>query len=496
MEVCMEKFDLYNDISRRTNGDIYVGVVGPVRCGKSTFITNFMKTLVLPNIKDKNEQQRAVDELPQSADGKTIMTTQPRFVPNEAVEIKVDGSTELNVRMIDCVGYLVSGALGHVEGEKQRLVKTPWSEEEMPFEEAAELGTKKVIEEHSTIAVAMTTDGSIGDIERSAYIESEERVMAELRGKGKPHVLVVNTTKPKDDSTKKLVASLEKKYDVPVLAINVLEMTEGDIDKIFEKILLEFPIKSIEVDMPDWMRALDYSDDIIKEVANEVSTFGEGVTKIGQIDKASACFVTSENFEPTTLSKIKMGEGKVVISVTPKPELFYKVLSRQCGEDICDDFHLISYVKTLAHAKQEYDKIQQALIDVEEKGYGIVTPKLEDMSLEDPKIVRQGSRFGVKLKASAPSLHIMKVDIETEINPLVGTEQQSEELVKYLMSEFENNPQSIWETNMFGKSLHMLVNEGINTKVNAMPVEAQRKIRKTLGKIVNEGKGGIICILL
>ena len=492
----MEKFDLYSDISRRTNGDIYVGVVGPVRCGKSTFITKFMKTLVLPNIKDKNEQQRAVDELPQSADGKTIMTTQPRFVPNEAIEIKVDDKTELNVRMIDCVGYLVSGALGHVEGDKQRLVKTPWSEEEMPFEEAAELGTKKVIEEHSTIAIAMTTDGSIGDIERNAYIDSEERVMSELRTKGKPHVLVLNTTKPKDDTTKKLVASLEKKYDVPVLAINVLEMNEGDIDKIFEKVLLEFPIKSIEVDMPDWMCAMDFSDDIIKEIVGEVSKFGEGVTKIGQIDKASACFVESENFEPTTLSKIKMGEGKVVVSVTPKPELFYKVLSKWCGEDICDDFHLISYVKTLAHAKQEYDKIQQALLDVEEKGYGIVTPKLEDMSLEDPKIVRQGSRFGVKLKASAPSLHIMKVDIETEINPLVGTEQQSEELVQYLMSEFENNPQSIWETNMFGKSLHALVNEGINTKVNAMPVEAQRKIRKTLGKIVNEGKGGIICILL
>ncbi len=492
----MEKFDLYSDISRRTNGDIYMGVVGPVRCGKSTFITKFMQTLVLPNIKDKFDHDRAVDELPQSADGKTIMTTQPRFVPNEAVQIDVGGTTQLSVRMIDCVGYLVSGALGHVEGEKPRLVKTPWSEEEMPFEEAAELGTKKVVDEHSTIAIAMTTDGSIGELERSAYVESEEKVMAELASVGKPHILIVNTTKPKDDSTKKLVASLEKKYGVCVLAMNVLEMQEGDIDKIFEKILLEFPIKAIEVDMPEWMTALDYEDDIIKEVVDEVTRFGEGATKIGQIDKAEACFVTSENFEPTALSKIKMGEGKVVISVTPKPELFYKVLSRACGENISDDFHLISYVKTLAHAKQEYDKIRQALNDAEVNGYGIVTPQPEEMSLEDPKIVRQGSKFGVKLKASAPSLHIMKVDIETEINPLVGTEQQSEELVKYLMSEFENNPQSIWETNMFGRSLHMLVNEGINTKVNAMPVEAQRKIRKTLAKIVNEGKGGIICILL
>ena len=492
----MEKFDLYNDISRRTNGDIYVGVVGPVRCGKSTFITQFMKKLVLPNIVDKNSKERATDELPQSADGKTIMTTQPRFVPNEAVNIKINDNTELNVRMIDCVGYLVSGALGHIEDEKPRLVKTPWTENEIPFEEAAELGTKKVIEEHSTIAVVMTTDGSVCDLPRSAYIESEERVMGELKNQSKPHVLIVNSTKPNDPSTQKLVSSLEKKYEVPVLSFDVLNLQEGDIDQIFEKMLLEFPIKSIEVDMPKWMTALDFDDEVIREITEEVKSFGESANKIGQIDKASTCFSESENFNPASMSKIKMGEGKVVVTLDPKPELFYKVLSRQCGEDIADDFYLMHYVKTLTHAKNEYDKIKKALDDVEETGYGVVTPKIEDMSLEDPKIVRQGSKFGVKLKASAPSLHIMKVDIETEINPLVGTEQQSEELVKYLMSEFETNPQSIWETNMFGKSLNMLVNEGINTKVNAMPVEAQRKIRRTLGKIVNEGKGGIICILL
>lgn len=492
----MENYGLYEDIAKRTGGDIYVGVVGPVRCGKSTFITQFMQNLVVPNITDKNIKERTIDELPQSADGKTIMTTQPRFIPSKAASIRVGENVDMNVRMIDCVGYLIDGAIGHEEGDRKRLVKTPWSEEEMPFEEAAELGTKKVIDEHSTIGIVLTTDGSISEIPRSSYVEAEERVVKELNEQGKPFVVVLNTKNPKSDEAKKLSKSLEAKYGVPVLAIDVLKLNQNNIDDIFEKILLEFPIKSLKVKMPQWMQALPYNHPIIESVISEIKKFGENANKIGQIDKTNVAFLESEDFEPVVVSSIKMGEGKICFEITPKQGLFYRVLSEQCGIDVSDDFKLISYIKQLAHAKFEYDKIKVALQDVKEKGYGIVMPNAEDMSLEDPEIVKQGSKFGVKLKASAPSLHIMSVDIETEVNPIVGSQAQSEELVKYLMSEFEQNPKAIWETNMFGKSLSSLVNEGINSKITLMPVEAQRKMRKTLGRIINEGKGGIICILL
>lgn len=492
----MGNYGLYEDIAKRTGGDIYVGVVGPVRCGKSTFITQFMQNLVVPNIEDKNTKQRTIDELPQSADGKTIMTTQPRFVPSKAAAIRVDDKVDMNVRMIDCVGYLIDGALGHEENQKERLVKTPWSDEEMPFEKAAELGTKKVIDEHSTIGIVLTTDGSITDIPRSSYVKAEERVVSELAAQNKPFVVVLNTKLPKSDDAKKLAKSLEAKYGVPVMPMDVLKLNQNNIDEIFEKILLEFPIKSLKIKMPKWMQALSFNHPIISNVVEEVKKFGENVNKIGQIDKTNVAFLESDDFEPVVVSSIKMGEGKVYFEVTPKPGLFYRVLSEQCDTEITDDFHLISYVKQLAHAKTEYDKIKLALADVKEKGYGVVMPNVEDMTLEDPEIVKQGNKFGVKLKASAPSLHIMSVDIETEVNPIVGSQAQSEEMVKYMMSEFEQNPKAIWETNMFGKSLSSLVKEGIDSKITLMPVEAQRKMRKTLGRIINEGKGGIICILL
>ena len=492
----MGNYGLYEDIAKRTGGDIYVGVVGPVRCGKSTFITQFMQNLVVPNIEDKNTKQRTIDELPQSADGKTIMTTQPRFVPSKAAAIRVDDKVDMNVRMIDCVGYLIEGALGHEENQKERLVKTPWSDEEMPFEKAAELGTKKVIDEHSTIGIVLTTDGSITDIPRSSYVKAEERVVSELAAQNKPFVVVLNTKLPKSDDAKKLAKSLEAKYGVPVMPMDVLKLNQNNIDEIFEKILLEFPIKSLKIKMPKWMQALSFNHPIISNVVEEVKKFGENANKIGQIDKTNVAFLESDDFEPVVVSSIKMGEGKVYFEVTPKPGLFYRVLSEQCDTEITDDFHLISYVKQLAHAKAEYDKIKLALADVKEKGYGVVMPNVEDMTLEDPEIVKQGNKFGVKLKASAPSLHIMSVDIETEVNPIVGSQAQSEEMVKYMMSEFEQNPKAIWETNMFGKSLSSLVKEGIDSKITLMPVEAQRKMRKTLGRIINEGKGGIICILL
>lgn len=492
----MKKFSIYEDIAKRTNGDIYVGVVGPVRCGKSTFITQFMQNLVVPNIKDKNSRERTVDELPQSADGKTIMTTQPRFIPNKAAAISVNDNVKMNVRMIDCVGYLVDGAIGYEEGAKARLVKTPWTEEEIPFEEAAEMGTKKVIQEHSTIGILMTTDGSITDIPRASYLKAEERVVAEMSAQNKPFIIVLNTKTPKADETKKLAKSLQTKYNTPVLPIDVLKLNQEAIDEIFEKILLEFPIKSLKVKTPLWMQALPFNHPIITSLVAEVQKFGDEINKIGEIDKTQAAFVDSEDFEPLVVSSIQMGEGKVYFEVAPKPGLFYRMLSEQSGLGIIDDFHLISYIKQLSHAKKEYDKIKIALEEVKEKGYGVVMPNIEDMSLEDPEIVRQGSKFGVRLRASAPSLHIMSVDIETEVSPIVGSQAQSEELVKYLMSEFEQNPQEIWKTEMFGKSLNSLVNEGINSKITMMPLEAQRKMRKTLGRIINEGKGGIICILL
>ena len=491
----MERFEIYEDIRKRTNGDIYIGVVGPVRCGKSMFISQFMQNLVIPNIDNKQTKERAIDELPQSAEGKTIMTTQPKFVPAQAVNINVN-NIDMKVRMVDCVGYFVSGAMGHEEDNKPRLVKTPWSEAELPFEEAAEIGTNKVISEHSTIGILMTTDGTITDLPRSSYIEAEEKVVSELKKTKKPFVLVVNSTNPQGEEAKKLASSLSKKYDVQALAMNVKELSHADIENIFEKVLLEFPIRSLKVKLPQWLQALEEDDPIIRQIIDEVKKFGEGAEKIGQIDKTNVAFLESEDFEPLTVSSIKMGEGTIEFDVRPRQSLFYKVLSRQCGTQIKDDFHLVKYIKELAFAKLEYDKLSTALNEVNENGYGIVIPKLENMILESPQVVKQGNRFGVKIKATAPSLHIMKVDVETEVNPLVGTEEQSKDLVNYLQSEFDSNPESVWNTNMFGKTLHELVSEGMGNKINAMPTEAQRKMRKTLGRIVNEGKGGIICILL
>lgn len=491
----MERFEIYEDIKKRTNGDIYIGVVGPVRSGKSMFISRFMQNLVIPNIQNEQQKERAIDELPQSAEGKTIMTTQPKFVPENAVNVHVD-DVDLSVRLVDCVGYLVSGAMGHEEGDKPRLVKTPWAEKEIPFEEAAEIGTEKVITEHSTIGIAITTDGSISDIPRASYVEAEQKVVDELKKTGKPFVLVVNSNNPQSADTQNLAKSLEKKYGVSTLALNVKELAQDDIEQIFEKVLLEFPIRSLKVTMPDWLCALDGDDEIITNIINEVKKFGEGAEKIGQIDKTNVAFLESDDFEPLTIGSIKMGEGTIMFDIKPKQQLFYKVLSNQCGTQIKDDYHLVRYIKELAFAKLQYDKLATALEQVDENGYGVVVPKLDSMTLQPPQVVKQGGRYGVKIKATAPSLHIMKVDVETEVNPLVGTEEQTKDLVTYLQNQFETNPDAVWQTNMFGKTLETLVSEGMQNKLTAMPQEAQKKMRKTLGRIVNEGKGGIICILL
>lgn len=487
---------IYNDIKTRTGGEIYIGVVGPVRVGKSTFITEFMKKLVLPNVSGTYAKERAIDELPQSADGKTIMTTQPKFVPDEAVNITVAGNIDMKVRLIDCVGYLVSGVMGHEENNEPRQVKTPWSDESMPFEKAAEFGTEKVIKEHSTVGIVVTTDGSVAGISRENYVSAEERVIKEMRECNKPFVIVLNCKNPHSSESKKLANSLSEKYNASVLPISALELKDEDIDNIFEKMLLEFPVTSIKVKMPKWLQILDYDNEIIQEISREVRSFAGQITKLGDVKNSQTAFLASDSFDPVSFSNIDMGNGVVRFDVVPKESLFYQVLSKSCGFEIRDDFELVSYIKDLAIAKVEYDKIKDALDGVRDTGYGIVAPRKEDFVLNEPEIVKQGSRFGVKIKATAPSLHIMRVDVNTEVTPLVGTEVQSQELVKDLMERIDENPDGIWETNILGKSLSGLIGDNINSKLITMPVDAQNKMKKTLGRIVNEGKGGVICILL
>lgn len=492
----MDKFDLYKDIAVRTNGDIYVGVVGPVRTGKSTFIKKFMEEVVLDKIEDVNKRQRTIDELPQSADGKTIMTSQPKFVPNEAIKLTFKDNITANIRMIDCVGYMVEGAIGGKEGGKERMVLTPWSSEEMPFERAAEIGTQKVIKEHSTIGILVTTDGTITGIDRHKYIDAEERSIKELQANGKPYVIILNSKKPNAADTLKLRDSLEEKYEHSVIVLDVINIKPEDIDDVFESILLEFPLKLIDAVTPRWLQALPSDNKIVKELVVSLAKASLSMTKMRDFPKLKDIFVGAEYLDKAENIQLDMGKGKVTLDIGLKPDLFYKVLSDECNGNIDDDFRLLSYIKHLRHAEVEYGKLQEALSEVDENGYGVVAPTISEMILEDPVMVKQGGQYGIKFKASAPSLHIMRVDVETEISPIVGTEQQSEELVTSLLNGFENDKKGIWETNIFGKPLNSLVNEELNNKLTSMPDEARNKMRKTLSRIVNEGHGGVICILL
>lgn len=496
MEGYMSNFDVYKDIAERTGGDIYIGVVGPVRTGKSTFITKVLNTIVLPNISNTFDRDRTIDEMPQSGDGKSIMTTQPKFVPNEAVKVTLDGEYTLNVRLVDCVGYLVSDALGQHENGKPRLVRTPWSDEDMPFEEAAELGTNKVITKHSTIGIVVTSDGSITDIARNSYVEAEERVVRELKSCGKPFVVVLNSRNPKDNATKALAQSLEEKYQTKVIATDIMNASVNDMNAIFTAVLQEFAINSIDVDMPTWLQSLPFDHPIITSIVSELDEKLAGVEKIGDLENDIVLFENSPYFESNPTKTILAGDGRVVYTLQPREGLFYEILSENCGFTIKDDYELVCYVKELSKNKAKFDKFATALEQVETNGYGIVTPTEEDFVLNDPEIVKQGNKYGIKLKASAPSLHIMKVDVTSEVSPVVGNATQSEEMVKYLMEEFGNNPEVFWETKMFGKTLYSLVTDELYAKMNSMPQEIQKKMRRTMGRIVNEGKGGVICILL
>lgn len=494
----MEEYDIYRDIRERTGGDVYIGVVGPVRAGKSTFISNFMQRTILPRMSDRKEAERVRDELPQSANGRAIMTTQPKFVPGEAVALQLGENINVRVRLVDCVGYLINGATGSVDEEnKPRMVKTPWSDESMPFETAAEIGTRKVIEDHSTVGIVVTSDGSIDtEIPRMNYVSAEERVVSELASLGKPYIILLNSSVPDSAETQKLAANLSEKYSATVLPMDVLNMTDGDILHIFESLLMEFPLRDIEISVSKWVRALPRDSEIVADLCARVTEASARMNKMSDAAVLLTAFENNAYFTEAEISEIGLGSGKISYSVKVKEGLFYKALSVAAESEIADDFALMTYVKQLAAAKKQYDKIKNALACAQENGYGIVMPSVSEMRLEEPEIVRQGSRYGVRLKAAAPSLHIMAVDVTAEVSPIMGTEQQSEETVKKMLDGFEGNPLGIWQTNMFGKSMEQLVSEGINDKLNNMPSEAQRKMRKTLSRIVNEGKGGVICILL
>ena len=492
----MESFGIYQDIAKRTEGDIYIGVVGPVRTGKSTFIKRFMELLVLPNIENEYKKERALDELPQSASGRTIMTTEPKFIPNEAIEINLNGNVKLKTRLVDCVGYLVNNAIGYLEDDMPRMVKTPWSENEMPFEIAAELGTKKVIVEHSTVGIIITTDGTITDIPREEYVIAEERVVKELKELNKPFIMLMNSQNPNDDYTKEMAKRLSEKYKATVMPINCLELNVDDINEIFSKLLYEFMIERVEVKFPRWLDGLDSNNTLkIKLFESVQKTFSNAI-RLRDIEDNYLKLEECEEIKRASVEEINLGTGIVRVRADLNDNLFYNILTEITGIDIKNEGELFSCISSFAKIKKEYDKMAYAIHEVTQKGYGIVTPSIEDLILEEPEIVKQGSRYGVKLKAKAPSIHMIKIDTETEVSPIVGSEKQSEELVKYLLSEFENDPKKIWGSNIFGKSLHELVNEGLQNKLAKMPEEAQMKLQETLQRIVNEGSGGLICIIL
>ena len=492
----MEDFKIYQDIAKRTDGDIYVGVVGPVRTGKSTFIKKFMEQFVLPNIDNEYKKERAIDELPQSASGKTIMTTEPKFVPNEAVLIKVQGNVKMKIRLVDCVGYLVNNAIGYLEDDMPRMVKTPWSDEEMPFEKAAEIGTKKVIEEHSTIGILVTTDGSITDIEREDYVEAEERVVSELKAINKPFVILLNSENPESDECKKLSEELEEKYKSKVIRVNCTKITDMDMENIFSNLLYEFNIQRINIDFPRWVDGLEDTNELKENLYKNIKEIFENVCKLKDIDSCKNSLEKVDIINRVNIDNIELGTGEATIKVELNEDLFYRVLTDITGVCINNEGDLFSTISEFSKIKKQYDKIEYALYEVKEKGYGIVNPGIDDLILEEPEIVKQGSKYGVKLKAKAPSIHMIKVDTETEVSPIVGSEKQSEDLLKYLLSEFENDKQKIWESNIFGKNLHELVNEGLQNKLMRMPEDARHKIQETLQRIVNEGSGGLICIIL
>ena len=492
----MESRTIYEDIALRTSGEIYIGVVGPVRTGKSTFIKRFMESLVLPNIGDAYRSTRARDELPQSASGKTIMTAEPKFVPEEAVNISIADKAEFKVRLIDCVGYMIPSALGVDEGGEPRMVSTPWNSEQIPMRDAAEIGTRKVISEHSTIGLVVTTDGSVTDIPRSEYEEAEKRVVEELKAIDKPFIILLNSENPDAEETRKLKEELSTRYGVTCIAVNCLTLDEPEISEILKKVLFEFPVSELCVKIPGWVRELPKEHEIKTKLYDSLWESAKKSKKINDIEQCVRELSLCKDIERVKMDNMDLGSGKVTVDVCLPRELFYSALSKQSGFEINGDGDLLPLLTRLKTVNEEYERIENALNRARDTGYGIVMPQSEEMRLEEPEIVKHGNSYGVKLRASAPSIHMLRADITTEVSPVVGSEKQSEELVASLLSEFENDPIKIWDTNIFGKSLYELVNDGLHNKLHRMPEDARARLSETIERIINESCTGLICIII
>ncbi len=488
--------NIYQDISARTDGNIYVGIVGPVRTGKSTFIKRFMETLVIPNIENVYMKERARDELPQSGSGRTIMTAEPKFVPEDAVAISMEDGASFSVRMIDCVGYMVDGAIGQFEGEEERMVTTPWFDREITMREAAEIGTRKVIEEHSTIGIVITSDGSITEIDREDYIEAEARVIRELQAIGKPFVVLLNSANPTSETAKALCKKISADYGVACIVKNCMTLDYEDIAEIIKSVLYEFPVNEFGIYLPPWVDALDISHPIKASLFAAIKENTAHMEKISDITPIIRAMSEHENVKSADIKEIDLGNGQVSVTISVPRSMFYATLSEQSGFSVGDDGDLMSLLTELAAVKTEYDKIESALNDVREKGYGIVLPGKAELKLQEPEIVKHGGRYGVRLKASAPSIHMIMANVETEVSPAVGGERSSEDIINFLLQEFEGDVGKIWESNIFGKSLYDIASEGLSAKIKRMPEDAQGKLRETLQRILNEGSNGLICIIL
>lgn len=492
----MEKVDILKDIAERTGGDIYLGVVGAVRTGKSTFIKRFMEQVVIPSIRDDAERSRATDELPHSGTGRMITTIEPKFVPNQAVNVSVEEGLKVNVRLVDCVGYVVEGAKGYEDENGPRMINTPWFDEPIPFQEAAEVGTRKVIQEHSTLGIVVTTDGSIADIPRQSYEDVEERIVNELKEVGKPFIMLLNSTRPYSESVQALRAQLVEKYDIPVIALSVATMGEEDILGVLREVLYEFPVHEVNVNLPSWVMVLDDEHWLRRDFETSVRETVKDIKRLRDVDRVVGHFYNFEFIQKAALSGMQMGQGIAEIDLYAPDELYDRVLTEVVGVEIRGRDHLLEMMQEFSLAKREYDKVADALKMVRTTGYGVASPSLEEMSLDEPELIKQGSRFGVRLKATAPSIHMIRVNVHSEFAPIIGSERQSEELVNYLMRDFETDPLRIWESDIFGRSLNSIVREGIQAKLSMMPENARYKLQETLERIINEGSGGLIAIIL
>lgn len=485
--------DIYKDIESRTNGEIYMGVVGPVRTGKSTFIKRFMELLVLPAIKEEHSRMRAQDELPQSAAGKTVMTTEPKFIPKEAVDITIGDGVEFKVRMIDCVGYMVNGAEGHEEDGKERLVKTPWYDYDIPFTKAAEIGTKKVIFDHSTVGIVVTCDGTVTDIERDAYVEPEERTIAELKEIGKPFIMLLNSQRPASPETIALADELAESYGVSVIPVNCDQLRKSDVNNIFEKLLLDFPVTAINFNIPKWVEAMD-NDSSIKTYLIQVAkdTF-DGITHMKDVEMLVR--EADEYIERIDMSGINLADGNVNIGIKLFDKYYYDMISEMLDSDVRNEYDFIKEIKAMAETKNQCQKVSVALLQSLKTGYGSVTPEEDEIKLDDPELIRSGNKYGVKIKAQAPSIHLIKANITTEIAPIVGSEDQARDLIKYIKSDGMEDD-SIWSVSIFGKTIRQLVDDGLKTKINKINQESQQKLQDTMEKIVNDSNGGMVCIII